>query len=87
MTVIDQAAVGERLRRLRQAKRQTQVDFAKAVDIGRQLISGIESGCLNLTVENAVKLCGSCRVTLDWLYFGKSNSNVPDDVIEALRKA
>jgi len=84
MSALDLEAVGTRVRKLRNAKRQSQVDFAKEIQIGRQIISGVEGGRLNLTIENAIKLCKTCQVTLDWIYFGKSSSSVSERVIEEL---
>jgi transcriptional regulator with XRE-family HTH domain len=84
MTPSSATSVGARVVKLRNALRLTQVEFAKATDIGRPTISGIENGSLNLTVPQALGLCEKYQITLDWLYRGRLSSQVPPDIAKLL---
>lgn len=56
--------VGRNLSAIRSAKRQTQDGVARSVGVTHPVISKIESGQYNLTVELLVKLCNHFSITL-----------------------
>lgn len=66
--LLDQIAIGERLRRTREALGYNAGEFAKAAGILQSAYSQYETGTRRLTLVQAVKLCDKYSLTLDWLY-------------------
>ena len=64
-TVFSKKEVGERIRALRQARGQTQIDLAEILGITQSNLSAIERGARGLTVHQVVKLARALRATTD----------------------
>jgi transcriptional regulator with XRE-family HTH domain len=64
-------ALGQRIRRLRQAKDWTQEDLARESGVSQVYISRLESGATeNVRVETFSQLAKALGVTMDRLYTG-----------------
>lgn len=61
-------AIGKNLSAIRNAKRETQDGVAKSVGVTHPVISKVESGQYNLTMELLIKLCNHFDVTLEQLF-------------------
>src|SRR4051812_45413973 len=64
------AAVGERLRLLREAHGMRQSAWCRAVGITQQKWNSYERGVSRISLNQALKLCDLAGVTLDWLFRG-----------------
>ena len=62
------AAFGRRVRSLREAKGQSQEDFAFECDLDRTYISGIERGVRNVGLKNINAIALSLGITLSELF-------------------
>lgn len=61
----EQAAMGHRIRQIRDEKAVLQKDLAAAMGVSDTLISRIENGLERLTVDNLLKLCRHLDVSAD----------------------
>ena len=66
------AAVGQRLRFLREAQGMRQSAWCRAVGITQQKWNSYERGVSRISLNQALKLCDLAGVTLDWLFRGIS---------------
>lgn len=67
----DKAAIGARLQLTRQALRLTQTDFAENARIARSAYTQYENGGKRPSIENAISLCETYGLTLDWIFRGE----------------
>ena len=58
----------ERVKLLRTKGKYTQQQFAEMLDVSTQVVTGIENGNKNLSLDVALKLNKLFHVSLDWLY-------------------
>lgn len=85
--VVSRKEIGERLRTLRQERRLTQVELAEMLGAHQASLSQIERGIRGLTLQQAVKLARSLRVSPDRLLgVGKSNGKQPEARNEKLMR-
>ncbi|OKS89654.1 helix-turn-helix domain-containing protein [Mucilaginibacter polytrichastri] len=57
-------SLGRNLSAIRNAKRETQYGVAKSIGLTHPVVSKIESGAYNITLELLIKLCNHFDVTL-----------------------
>lgn len=79
------AAIGRRLRLTRQALGLSQTEFAARAGIAKNALSQYESGKQRPSIDNAIALAETHRITLDWIYLG-DNSNLRYELVEAMKK-
>jgi transcriptional regulator with XRE-family HTH domain len=58
------ASLGRNLSAIRNAKRETQYGVAKSIGLTHPVVSKIENGTYNITVELLIKICNHFGVTL-----------------------
>ncbi len=58
---------GDRLKELREEKELTQEELGKFLNVSRQTISGYESGSIEPSIANLVKIADIFNVSLDYL--------------------
>ncbi|MEO7045686.1 MAG: helix-turn-helix transcriptional regulator [Ferruginibacter sp.] len=64
--VIDEMLIslGRNISAIRNAKRETQFGVAKSIGVTHPVVSKIENGSYNITIELLVKLCNHFKITL-----------------------
>lgn len=62
--------VAERLRTTREAMGWTQAELCRRTGISLQTWNNAETGDNRISVDQAIKLCRSTGVSLDWIYRG-----------------
>ncbi len=65
--------MNERIKRLRKEQKLSQVKFADLLGITQSVVSLMESGHSNVSVEVLRKLSEQFGVSIDWLVYGKEN--------------
>lgn len=72
--------IGARLQLTREALGRTQVMMAKLMGsvTNGQAWENYESGRRRISIDHALKLCQTCRLTLEWIYQGQSHGLPPD---------
>jgi transcriptional regulator with XRE-family HTH domain len=82
--------VGARLRLLRIAKmgdgQGAQAAFCKMVNIEPPTWNNYEAGYSRIALDQALKLCASVGVSLDWIYRGIESTN-PVSLMQDIRRA
>jgi len=64
------AAIGKRLKYLRQAFGKTQEQMAKVIGVSKGMISSCENGDARLSADHMLKLLVEFDAPLEWLYLG-----------------
>ncbi len=88
---------GDRLKELREEKEFTQEELGKFLNVSRQTISGYESGAIEPSIANLVKIANIFNVSLDYLLCrtrerynlnleNKKNKELLLDVIKVIEK-
>jgi len=72
----NRAAIGKRIRKLREAKGLTQADVAKALDVKRETVNQWENGTRDLKTEYTMKLADFFGETCDFVLRGVQAENV-----------
>jgi len=72
--------IGIRLQLTREALGHTQVMMAKLMGsvTNGQAWENYESGRRRISIDHALKLCQTCRLTLEWIYQGQLQGLPPD---------
>ena len=80
--------VGERLRRLREARDITQVELAKRLGVTQSNVSEMERGIRTVTSHFAVKLAKVLRVSIDEILVGSNGTaeKTPLSSVKLLRR-
>jgi transcriptional regulator with XRE-family HTH domain len=80
--------VGERLRRLREARDTTQVELAKLLGVTQSNVSEMERGIRTVTSNLAVKLANVLRVSVDEILMGSNGTaeKTPLSTVKLLRR-
>ena len=73
--------IGERIRKLRELNKETQIDLANIIKSNQNNISKIESG-KSLTIDNLISIAKHYKVSLDYLCTGVT----PPSELEILKK-
>jgi transcriptional regulator with XRE-family HTH domain len=81
------AAVGQRLRWLREVVADNQSQAARLIGVDQSTFSGYEAGDRLLSIQAAMRACAIWGVTLDYLYRGLLDSRVRHDVAVRLAAA
>jgi transcriptional regulator with XRE-family HTH domain len=66
--------VGERLRRIREARDVTQVELARTLGVTQSNVSEMERGIRGVTTHQVVKLAKAFRVSIDEILLGTNGS-------------
>ncbi|CBZ04383.1 XRE family transcriptional regulator [Clostridium botulinum] len=88
---------GDRLKELREEKEFTQEELGKFLNVSRQTISGYESGAIEPSISNLVKIANIFNVSLDYLLCrtkerynlnleNKKNKELLLDIIKVMEK-
>ncbi|EKS4344875.1 helix-turn-helix domain-containing protein [Clostridium sporogenes] len=88
---------GDRLKELREEKEFTQEELGKFLNVSRQTISGYESGSIEPSIANLVKIADIFNVSLDYLLCrtkerynlnleNKKNKELLLDIIKVIEK-
>ncbi|APF27591.1 helix-turn-helix family protein [Clostridium sporogenes] len=88
---------GDRLKELREEKEFTQEELGKFLNVSRQTISGYESGSIEPSIANLVKIADIFNVSLDYLLCrtkerynlnleNKKNKKLLLDIIKVIEK-
>lgn len=80
----DKAAIGQRLLLTRQALGHNQTVFATRAGISRNAYTQYEGGGKRPSIENAISLCDTYNLTLDWIYRGDM-SGLPYGTANAIK--
>lgn len=67
---LDRVAIGARIKQLRQAKKISQTDFSKILNITQTHLSNLETGKSGLTLNCVIALCNEFDCSADYLIFG-----------------
>ena len=78
--------VAARLRLTREAMGWSQAELCRRCGISTQTWNNAETADNRISVDEAIKLCRTTGVTLDWIYRG-SRVLLPASVLDALRGA
>lgn len=86
---ISKAAIGRRLLLTRQVIGLQQNEFCERAKIASNTYNQYEKGKKRPTIENAIALCETYNLTLDWIYRGDPSGLRYEtaDAIKALRQA
>ena len=76
--------VADRLRLTREAMQWSQAELCRRSGISPQIWNNAETGDNRISVDEAIKLCRTTGVTLDWVYRG-TRTLLPAVVAEALQ--
>lgn len=76
--------MAERLRLTREAMGWSQAELCRRSGISPQIWNNAETGDNRISVDEAIKLCRTTGVTLDWIYRG-SRVLLPAVISDALR--
>lgn len=76
---------GERMARTRAAFDLNQIDFARKAKIKQSTYNQYETGAKRPSVDNAMALCDTYDLTLDWIYRGDPSS-LPYKLANTLRE-
>src|SRR5262245_2944802 len=79
------AAVGERLRHVREALELSQKEFGRRAGISKSAMNNIEAGRNFPTIPNLVALCEAHDITLQWVCTG-SMKGLRHELVEAIRR-
>lgn len=82
-------AIAERLRLVRDVVGMAQGEFAERAGIAANTYNQFERGRKRPSIENAIALCDTYNLTLDWIFRG-DHTGLPFrmvDAIHAVRKA
>ena len=88
---------GDRLKELREEKEFTQEELGKFLNVSRQTISGYESGSIEPSIANLVKITDIFNISLDYLLCrtkerynlnleDKKNKDLIIDIIKVIEK-
>lgn len=81
------AAIGARIRELRQKMKMTQEDFAEKAGIcSAQQVSNIERGVRGLSLTKFIDVCKTLEIEADYLLFGVSTNNVETQLSKYLKQ-
>lgn len=72
--------MGDRLRRLRRAAGQTQVEFAETLGVSLRAYKGYEGGEREIPTSVVLKLCDMSSVTPSWILIGKKDDIDPTSI-------
>ena len=86
MKKIDYVAVGKRIKVARKNLRLTQDKLAERLDISNTYMSEIERGKSICSLETIVKFAKELNMSLDYLIFGISESNIDYGFKELLKE-
>lgn len=75
--------VAERLTITREAMAWSQAELCRRSGISKQSWNNAETADERISVDNAIKLCRTTHVTLDWVYRG-SRALLPANVLERI---
>ena len=78
------AAIGKRLALARTVVGTNQEDFAGKAGIAQNTYNQYERGKKRPSIDNAMKLCDTYLLTLDWIYMGDP-SGLPYRLADSLR--
>lgn len=78
------SAIAERLRLTRAALDLNQSEFAARAGIAGNTYNQYETGKFRVSLNNAMRLAKTYRLTLDWIYFG-DNSGLRYDLADAIK--
>lgn len=76
--------IGERLRRIRDAKKMNQATFCRLVKIEQQAWNNYERGARRISLDQALKVCQFTGATLDYIYRG-IEASLPYELAVALQ--
>jgi transcriptional regulator with XRE-family HTH domain len=79
------AAIGRRLRLTREAMGLSQSEFAQRAGLSKNSYNQYEKGKQRPSLESAISLAETYRITLDWIYLG-DNSGLKWELVEAMKK-
>ena len=82
----DARAIGERLRLTRDVLGFTQAEFADRCALARNTYNQYEHGRNIPQLQQAIRLCESFDLTLDWIYRGDPG-DLPYKLVDNLRAA
>lgn|SRR5262249_14289923 len=78
-------AVAERLRLTREALDLTQASLGRLAGISAQAWNNYERGLYRISIDQAVRLCITTGVTLDWIYRGEMRG-LPFDLVGKIQQ-
>lgn len=83
---IDFMRVGERIRQIRKAKGQTQIQLAEAVGLSTEYVCEIETGRKNASLTALARISEELKVTIDELVSGAYTEDTSMRVIAVIMK-
>jgi DNA-binding XRE family transcriptional regulator len=83
------ARIAERLRKIREALGMNQAEFARRAGMSRNAYNAYEKARERPALDQALRLCDTYKLTLDWIYRGDDSGLRADlaDAIRAITKA
>ena len=78
------AAIGQRLKLTREALELSQVELCRRAKLATNAYNQYETGKTRPAVENAIAICETFQLTLDWIYRGDP-SGLRYDLADKLR--
>lgn len=78
-------AIGRRLKMTREALGLSQAEFASRAGLSKNAYNMYEKGKQRPSIESAIALVETYRITLDWIYLG-DNSALRHDMVETMKK-
>ena len=76
--------VGRRIREVREDLKLTREQLAEVSEMTPRFLACVENGQSGVSLESLKKLSASLRVSTDYLLFGRTCGEVPQDVVDAL---
>jgi len=75
------ASVGDRIRELREKRKMTQEQLAKAADISKGFLSDVENNNRNISSQGLLKIANSLGASVDYLLRGEMKETVAREPI------
>jgi transcriptional regulator with XRE-family HTH domain len=76
--------MGKRIEKIRKTKVMNQAQFARFLGMTPQNLSEIEKGKKGLSIETLINICVKCRISSDYILFGKTIST-RDEIANILK--
>lgn len=80
--------MGKRIAEIRQSHKMTQAALAEILNVSPKHISHTECGTSSLSLKNLVVFCGLFNCSLDFLIFGKEDTDIikklPEEISDLL---
>lgn len=79
-------AIAERLKRTREAMGLNQAQWCRMTGLSPAAWNNYERGLNRISIDQALKVCQSTGITVDWIYRGLMSGGLPMHIQTALQR-